>query len=221
MEVPLTVGSDFEKGTICRTPKRLKFVYGCYIPAGFLPVRLALSPGCGALPLPLSSNVAGRLPPACSNLPLSLSPNPAGRMPSAGAPQTLTYSVLLFLALGVSPRPGSGSVCSKLAGSVCSKLGVVLLQLCTFRKGCGRCSQEAGVRVESTKHIMRVHVTQSGVSLAWLAQWGCCLPHSVYSVLCMDPYFFGVVVFYSACGSLMFWRRLVTRFTRLSILFCV
>ena len=31
-------------------------LYGCYIPAGFLPVRLAVSPGCGALPLPLPSN---------------------------------------------------------------------------------------------------------------------------------------------------------------------
>ena len=48
-------------------------LYGCYIPAGFLPGRLALSPGCGALPLPLSSNVTGRLPSTCSTLPLSLS----------------------------------------------------------------------------------------------------------------------------------------------------
>ena len=82
----------FLKGTIFRTLKRLKrlddqgscacvcvyvcacsFLYGCCIPAGFLPVRLTLSPGCGALPLPLSSNVAGRLPSACSTLPLSLS----------------------------------------------------------------------------------------------------------------------------------------------------
>ena len=63
----------FFKGTICRTLKRLKLLdqptavacvcmcassllYGCYIPAGFLLVRLAVSPGCGALPLPLSSN---------------------------------------------------------------------------------------------------------------------------------------------------------------------
>ena len=47
-------------------------LYGCYTPAGFLPVRLALLPGCGVLPLPLSSNVAGRAPFACSTLPLSL-----------------------------------------------------------------------------------------------------------------------------------------------------
>ena len=98
MEVPLTVGNVFEKGTICRTLKRLKLLdepvaaacvcvcvyvcacsllYGCYIPAGFLPLRLALSPGWGALPPPLSSNVAGRLPSACSTLPLSLSSNPS------------------------------------------------------------------------------------------------------------------------------------------------
>ena len=81
----------------------------------------------------------------------------------------------------------SGSVCSKLADSVCSKLDVVLLQLCAFRKRCGRCSQVAGVRVESTEHTMRVHATQGAVPLAWLAQWGCCLPHFVYSVLCVDP----------------------------------
>ena len=82
----------FLKITFFRTLKRLKrlddqgsyacvcvyvcacsLLYGCHIPAGFLPVRLTLSPGCGALPLPLSSNVAGRLPSACSTLPLSLS----------------------------------------------------------------------------------------------------------------------------------------------------
>ena len=91
----------FLEGKICRTLKRLKLLdepvavvcvyvcaysvlYGCYIPAGFLPVRLALSPGCGALPLPPSPNVASRLPSACSTFPLSLSFNPAG--PSAGAP---------------------------------------------------------------------------------------------------------------------------------------
>ena len=53
---------------------------------------------------------------ASSALPLSLSPNPASRLPSAGTPWTLTHSVLFVLALGVSQRPVSGSVCSKLAG---------------------------------------------------------------------------------------------------------
>ena len=65
MEVPLTVGIVFQKGTVCRTLKRLKLLdqpvavtcvyvcicsllYGYYIPEGFLPVRLALSPGCGS-----------------------------------------------------------------------------------------------------------------------------------------------------------------------------
>ena len=79
----------------------------------------------------------------------------------------LTHSVLFFPALGISPRPVSGSVSSKLVGSVCSKLGVVLLQLCTFRKRCGGCSHVADVRVESTEHMMRVHATQSAVPL-WL-----------------------------------------------------
>ena len=64
---------------------------------------------------------------------------------------------------------------------------MVLLQLCTFPKRYGRCSQVADVRVESTEHMMRVHAMQGAVPLAWLAQWGCCLPHSVYSVLCVDP----------------------------------
>ena len=171
-------------------------------------MRLALSPGCGALPLPLfpMSPTDSRLRALLSR---SLSSNPAGRLPSAGAPYTLTHSVLFFLALSISPRPFSGSVCSKLAdsvcskfaGSVCSKLSV-MLQLCTFRKRCGRCSHVAGVRVESTEHIMRVHATQGAVPLAWLTQWGCCLPYAVYSDLCVDPYFFGVVVFCSACGFL-------------------
>ena len=103
MKVPLTAGNCFEKGTICRTLKRLKLLdepvavacvyvcvcvwahvcacstlYGCYILAGLLRVRLALSFGCGALSRSLSSNVAGRLPFACCTLSLSLSPNPAG-----------------------------------------------------------------------------------------------------------------------------------------------
>ena len=64
----------------------------------------------------------------------------------------------------------------------------------TFRKRCGRCSQVAGVSVESTEHIMRVHATQGVMPLAWLPQWGRYLPHFVYSVLCVDPSFFGVVV---------------------------
>ena len=107
----------------------------------------------------------------------------------------LTHSVLFFLIWGVRPRPVSGLVSSKLADSVSSKLGVVVLQVYTFRKRCGRCSQVAGVRVESTEQMMRVHATQGAVPLAWLAQWGCCLPHFVYySVLCVDPYFFDVVV---------------------------
>ena len=70
------------------------------------------------------------------------------------------HSVLFVLALSVSLRPVSDSVCSKLA--------VVLLQLCTFRKRCDRCSQVAGVRVESTGHMMRVHATQGAVALSWL-----------------------------------------------------
>ena len=70
------------------------------------------------------------------------------------------HSVPFVQALSVSPR--------FISDSVCSKLSVVLLQLCTFRKRCGRCSQEAGVRVESTGHMMRVHATQGAVALAWL-----------------------------------------------------
>ena len=122
-----------------------------------------------------------RLIAVCVLYSTALSPsfNSANRLPSAGAPQTLTHSVLFILALGVSPRP--------VSGSVCSKLGVVLLQLCTFRKRCGLCSQVAGVEVESTEHMMRVHATQGAVPLAWLVQWGCCLPHFVYSVLRVDP----------------------------------
>ena len=44
---------------VCVYVCECSFLYGYYIPAGFLPVRLAVPPGCGALPPPLSSNVAG------------------------------------------------------------------------------------------------------------------------------------------------------------------
>ena len=44
----------------------------------------------------------------------------------------------------------------------------------------------AGVRVESTEHMTRVHATQGAVPLAWLAQWGCCLSYFVCSVLYVD-----------------------------------
>ena len=100
MEVPLTVGIFFRR-KICRTLKRSKFLYGCYIPAGFLPGRLVLSPGCGVLPLPLSSNVAGRLPSTCSTLPLSLSLNPTGRLPTVVCWCSLNAHALCSVLSGV------------------------------------------------------------------------------------------------------------------------
>ena len=185
MEVPLTVGIRFCKGTICRTLKRLKLldepeavacVYLCMcaraiscMVATFLQASYLLDWFC-SLAAALSRSLSLPTSPADSRLLV---------------PLRRSRTVLLVLALGVSPRSVSGSVCSKLA--------VVLLQLCTFRKRCGRCSQVAGVRVDSTEHIMRVHATQGAVPLAWLAQWGCCLPHFVYSALCVDPYLFCVV----------------------------
>ena len=108
------------------------------------------------------------------------------RRPIAVCWRSLDVHALCSVLSGVGrqPRP--------VPGSVCSKLGVVLLQLCIFRKRCGRCSQVVDVRAESTEYMVHVHATQGTVPLAWLAQWGCCLPHFVYSVLCVDPDFFVV-----------------------------